>query len=279
MELINKKNILFAAALIGIIPTLMYYRCSKQQTITPNLLNTLGINEENLKNDYYVGILPNSGKSTKDVYLAWLATEEKKVWADVTALTGITYDECKKLVQEYQPTHDKETADLKKQLGTGKEVAPHIREVIETVIRDLGCQPLEIISCTYPVAAATHGPIVLVNEEIFNTMPLLAQKFVVAHEISHIFLQDDEIRSVLRSKNFIPNDESLDYAINRLYRFQELRADMLAALTSLEYAQGYKEYVLNALSRRDNEEITELFYPTYALRQTTSEKIQQIAFA
>ncbi len=278
MEFVNKKNILIASALLGIIPAL-YYINHRQTAITPNLIHQLGIDENSLKNDYYVGISPNSEKSTKEEYLAWLASEEKKVWHDVTALTGITYDECKKLVQEYLPTHAKETEGLKKQLSTGKEVAPHVREVIETVIHDLGCQPLEIISCTYPVAAATHGPIVLVNEEIFNTMPTLAQKFVVAHEISHIFLQDDEIRSVLRSKGFAPNEESLDYAINKLYRFQELRADMLAALTSLEYAKGYTEYVHNALGRRDNEEITELFYPTYVLRQTTSEKIQQIVFA
>ena len=137
MNFNNKKIILFASALLGIIPALLYYMNHRQTAITPNLMHQLGIDETSLKNDYYVGVLPNSGKSTKEEYLAWLASEEKKVWQDVTELTRITYDECKKLVQEYQPTHDKETKGLKKQLGTGKEVAPHVREVIETVIHDL----------------------------------------------------------------------------------------------------------------------------------------------
>ena len=279
MNFNNKNIILVIAAVIGIIPAVVYFARTRTPAITPNLIATMQLTKTTEKNDCYTGILPNHNNGNKDAYLAWLEQEEKKVWNDVTELTGVSFDQYKALVQEFQEAHNKETAELKQQLSLNKDVAPHIRAVIESVIKDLGCQPLEIISCEYPVAAATHGPVVFVNEEIFNTMSTLAQKFVVGHEIIHILLQDDEIRFVFKNKGFFTNDESLEYAMNKLYRFQELRADMLAALTNADYARGYNEYVHNALSRRDNEEITELFYPTYALRQTTSEKIQQLSFA
>lgn len=275
MNINSKTIILIIAAIVGIVPAILFNVRCKSASITPNLINTITV----AKNDYYTDILPNQNNADKEAYVAWLKQEQTALWKDVTELTGITFDEGKKLVAELQKAHDQETADLKKQLSLGKDVAPHIKTLIDIVVRDLGCQPLDIISCEYPVAAATHGPIVFVNEEIFNTMSTLAQKFVVAHEIIHILLQDDEIRFVFKNKGFFTNDESLDYAMNKLYRFQELRADMLAALTNAEYAQGYNEYVHNALGRRDHEEITELFYPTYALRQTTSEKIQQLLIA
>ncbi len=276
MNFNNKNIILIIAAIIGIVPAIIFNTKNRTTAITPNLIATIQLDKHITKNDYYTDISPNQNKGDKEAYLAWLKQEEEALWKDVTTLTNVTFDACKTLRQEFQEAHDKETAELKQQLSLGKEVAPHIREVIESVVRDLGCQPLEIISCEYPVAAATHGPVVFVNEEIFNTMSTLAQKFVVAHEIIHILLQDDETRFVFKNKGFFTNDSSLDYAMNKLYRFQELRADMLAALTNTDYARGYNEYVHNALSRRDGEEITELFYPTYALRQTTSEKIEQL---
>jgi len=278
MNFTNKNILLLIAGIIGLIPVVIYNTRYKTASITPNLISIM-FDKPEAKNDYYTGILPNQNNGNKAAYLAWLTQEETALWKDVENLTGISFDECKTLRAEFQQAHDKESADLIKQLSLNKDVSPHIKEIIESVVRDLGCQPLEIISCEYPVAAATHGPVVFVNEEIFNTMSTLAQKFVVGHEIIHILLQDDETRFVFKNKGFFTNEKSLEYAMNKLYRFQELRADMLAALTNADYAQGYNEYVHNALSRRDGEEITELFYPTYALRQTTSEKIQKILVA
>lgn len=278
MKFNNKNYILLLAIFIGIIPVLVYKACSIAPAITPNLITNNAIMPKGI-NDCYTSITPNEVDTSKEIYTQWLETQELAIWKDVKKLTGISSDECKKLITEFQKAHNEETATLRTQLKLSKEISPQIKKIIDGVVKDLGCQPLEIINCEYPVAAATHGPIVFVNEEIFSTMSLSAQKFVVAHEIIHILLKDDEMRFVLKNKNFFTNDESLDYAINKLYRFQELRADMLAALTSANYAQGYNEYVHNALSRREGQEITEPFYPTYALRKDTSEKIQQVFVA
>ena len=268
----NFKKISILAAGIAFIGILSYATqfTYQEKEISPNTLS--------LVNDLYTNIVPNQTNATKDFYQTWLQEEEQKIWQEVAALTDVSYDQCKTLVTEFQKAHDEETAQLTQQIKIDKEVSPAVKKLIEDIAKDFGINSIAIVSCNYPVPAATHGPVVFVNEEIFTNIPLAAQQFVIAHEMVHIVHQDDEMRFVLKNKNYFMNDNNgLDDAINKLYRFHELRADILAALTSKKYADGYVAYVKNALERRDNEEITELFYPTYALRQTTSEKIQALA--
>lgn len=152
---------------------------------------------------------------------------------------------------QFAALKDKKTVD--RPSNAKQNVDAGIKELFYAIAQDFDVNPktiaLQKVSDGECEAWADKQTMVI-NEPLFLRLPHQAQRFVLAHELQHIIHNDHEDRytfdTVMQQAN-VSGDTALDLE-RQFYRFQEERADVLAALKNQEYAQAYECCMQNYLA-------------------------------
>ncbi|HEX2978085.1 MAG TPA: M48 family metalloprotease [Candidatus Babeliales bacterium] len=172
--------------------------------------------------------------------LGQLALEEQNAWRAIESL-GISKDNCYKKAQKIEIVLRNEESPT-----VDKTLSENTRAIVNEVLRVCGINP-ETISLIVindaPCAAGANNDSIAINPTLFESLPIHAQKFVIAHEAQHIIHKDSLVKDIIMEE---VKDKSLDYTsidcpVNQLSRFFENRADILAALLGKDYAKGYQD--------------------------------------
>ncbi len=170
-----------------------------------------------------------------------LAHEEQQLWKELERLK-IT----KRMISLCQKARMHEYSTCRKEIensATKKPLSQSLLELIKKVFKhyavDIKSVAIIGYSDTKQVIIATDFQL-FINEDEFLKFHPAAQEFLIAHEIQHIVHNDDSVRYFIYNQ-LSPTPEQMndpEYIVNRFYRFQEKRADMLAAIHDPHYAQG-----------------------------------------
>lgn len=185
-------------------------------------------------------------------YRDLLAETEKEVWLELERL-GISRKEC----QEKIPSTIQELreATYQEHQENGKrEISPAVKKLVYEVFLDFGVDysVVNLEAFSNPAHIAGSNDITLIiNEELLSTLSLEAQKFVLGHEAQHIIYHDDALKCIIQEIIDACTDSAQKLLMKNAFlafsRFVEQRADILAALHSQLYAQGYIRFMQNRL--------------------------------
>lgn len=213
----------------------------------------------------------NKNPFNVDSYIA----EEKRKVADELAVHGFTSEVISRKQAEIMPEYLDQLKSMNAYILT-TPLSPEIIALIKEVCKDFGIDytKLTIINIDQKSGIAEAGTTdisLVINEPLFKKLSLPAQRFVLAHELQHYIYKDDSyFFAVSRLIQDSGKKELMPLLDKACYQF-EMRADLLAAKKSPEYAQGQKEfcqYVLNAFG--DGPGTT---HPTTSLRIAMADQI------
>jgi hypothetical protein len=138
-------------------------------------------------------------------------------------------------------------AKAKKAVKAPKQDAtPEAKKLIYHIATDYGMNPvtiqIETVTDAQACDAWVNKQTLKINEPIFTQADDQAKTFIIAHELQHIIHDDHEDRYTLGD---LIVEAGIDKAmenelLNNFYRFQEERADALAAAKNAEYAKAYE---------------------------------------
>lgn len=203
----------------------------------------------------------------------WLTREESTLWQEVQQAIGLSKQDCEKLKKEWykdfkygeMQEHERETSQ--------KPLSQSIINQVLAILNDFNitAQQLPLRSWKDSSAAAVTDSILFINEKTFSGLPPESQKFVIGHEIQHFLYKDNSTNYVIE-QYYKPAQKTLpqNHPVNKLHRFQELRADIISALHGPEYAHGYRLYIQNLAKKGENAGIT---HPKNSLRLTVSNNL------
>lgn len=179
-----------------------------------------------------------TGKSVEDVILDEIQQEEEDFWQEIQASTG----KRKKMGQMGRsfslPALSKNT-----QLAS-PSLSPDTIAIVREVMAEFGIDENKIL-IRPGRATQLNGCTLEINEERHMAKPVEQAKSVIAHELVHYVYGDCFTRVSIQS---ILSDGSGQYTnkvranYNRYLRFQELRADKVAASKNIEYAKGLRNF-------------------------------------
>lgn len=197
-----------------------------------------------------------------------LSLEEKSVWQELAQM-GIN----KQNIRSLQRIRRQEYINCRKELENRALKRPFSALFMQRILSalqdfNINQNSISIIRYSDPESIANATDFQLfIDEDALSQFPLEAQEFLIAHEIQHLIQQDDSERFFIYQQ-LSPTLEQLNnstFIINKLYRFQEKRADVLASIKKTRYAQGHRAYAqrLFEIGGRDSEGIT---HPTETIR-------------
>ncbi|HEX2978087.1 MAG TPA: hypothetical protein VHO47_03130 [Candidatus Babeliales bacterium] len=172
-----------------------------------------------------------------------LATFEKKAW-DSLATVGVNKDECLAEIipieKQYNKTHAKKNC-------ISQKLSPKTIKLAKEVLSSFGINPdsISIQPIDSHSPAEVEEDTLFINEKELHSLTENAQKFVLGHEAQHILHKDCFCKAAidnLSNQKLDWESPRSDYPLNEFSRFIEWRADVKAALTGPEYAQGYIEF-------------------------------------
>ena len=206
------------------------------ETIEPNLLTNLKIDQL-------------QQFSTKEALLSWLDEEETRVWNELEQTLGVSKELCLSRKAALHDTYEQGAKQLQKNSAELPPLAPATVELVKNVLHDFNISEDSIailpFADSYPASADDYS--VFINEEFFNMLSPLAQKFCIGHELQHFLFKDDSTSHVLEQVTTPEMEESFEHPISQLSRIQELKADLYAAFGGAEYTRGYNEFFKIAL--------------------------------
>lgn len=208
----------------------------------------------------------------KNRWVKWLEEQEKQIWDELTTTTQLTNEQCIQLKDEWYNDYAIGETALHKAETKPIAISKKTHDTIDAILGDFGLSTKELPLAAWKdkSAAGTTDSKLLVNERTFNRLSDEAKKFVIAHEVQHFLLKDTSTRYVIE-RFYKPGKElPQDHPINKLYRFQEVRADIQAALKGPAYKQGYISFVEHIAKKGENEGIT---HPKNSVRLSMGKKI------
>ena len=156
----------------------------------------------------------------------------------------------------------------------GEPVSNEIKELVQHVCNDCGIKDdIIVLPWKSPMQAAMTSNVMLINEHEIKQLPRCSQKFMIAHELMHyknkelFFIETIHDQCIPPHTNF--NDH--DHPLNKLCRFYEIRADIEAALTGPEYAEG--NLYLTSMELKENGEQGNLKHPPFSIRLAQAQDV------
>ncbi|MGE0206482.1 MAG: hypothetical protein AB7R69_01390 [Candidatus Babeliales bacterium] len=122
-----------------------------------------------------------------------------------------------------------------------------------------------------PASTNSAGQL-LIEMNIFPTLPVSVQRFIIAHELHHILHNDfEETRALNKTLNQKHVSGKAQALLDEYGRFQEKRADVAAALRGAEWAQGYLDFAHEGIKRCAQD--PGISHPTYKERAALAQTI------
>lgn len=185
-------------------------------------------------NDYSTNLCPERFKNHVDHLMT-------QTWDELETNAGVTYNDCKDFLIEFEPELKSEIAKSnRRKLKRTGTVSPDTKALIHEILIDFDIDPQTIMIIAYngngsPAAADDYT--IYIDEHDLRTFCPDAQRFVIAHEISHMKNKDHSFESAL--ENLIdPKNKPHRRCIHSFARSNEFRADINAMLKDASYAKG-----------------------------------------
>jgi len=214
----------------------------------------------------------NTPPVPENQWLTWLQEQEKEVWDELTSTTHLTSEHCNHLKNEWYQDYKMGEAELHKAETKPTPLSKKTHDTINAILNEFGLSTKELPLAAWKdrSAAGTTDSKLLINEYAFNKLSDEAKKFVIGHEVQHFLHKDTSTRYVVERFSKTGKDLPQDHPLNKLYRFQEVRADIQAALKGPDYMQGYISFVEQLSKKGENKGIT---HPKNSLRLSMGKKL------
>lgn len=205
--------------------------------------------------------------------------QEQKAWDLLQTDTNLSKEECLVKHKKNYPLYKR----LQKENQRSKCAQyPKLKEetvsFVQNIVHDLGMNPIDIPIIPYNgngSPAAADDSSIFIDEKEFECYSPEACRFFIAHEISHLRVQDQSLYHAMRSlinRKKIPSKKKKN-AINAFKRFQEIRADMNALLSVGEkYACGAFKF-FNKLQELDGGDNPGITHPKTSKRREVAQGI------
>lgn len=214
----------------------------------------------------------SSSMSPNSHWTLWLQEQEKQIWDELTTTTKLSFEQCKTLKKEWYADYLVGEEKIHTQESKPTPISRETHDTINAIMGDFGIstKELPLLAWKENSAAGTTDTKLLVNERVFNKLSRAAQKFVIAHEIQHFLHKDTSTRYVIERFYKPGKNLTQTHPLNKFYRFQEVRADVQAALKGTEYQQGYIDFIETIAKKGENQGIT---HPKHSLRLSMGKKL------
>lgn len=236
------KKLLFALSVIAITSAGIYLA-------TINAINTK--TQDN-----------STSSSSVNEYIAELKKEEQVIWDELKQI-DITPELCNSLKEQYSKEYNQQNQEFIDSLISPEPLTDSMQTLTYQTLDDFGIsrQAIQLISSNLDCPAIIGGDTcICINEKIMKSFPKNVQQFIIAHELQHIIYGDDSTRFVI--EKFLGTEVfPIAHPFVKLAKFQEKRADILAACKNQSYTQGEIDFMERLKKIEDPEETNET-YPT-----------------
>ncbi len=162
-------------------------------------------------------------------------------WQKLEENTGISFNKC----NEYMGAIKKQYRDSRKKANIRKAkkshtLKPTTRALIQEIFIDFNIDPHAITIISYDgkgSPASTDDYSLYIDEQDLARYTPEAQRFVIAHEISHIKNKDHSCETAIRSL-MDDQDQTHKQCLHSFARSIEFRADINAMIKGSRYAKG-----------------------------------------
>jgi hypothetical protein len=162
-------------------------------------------------------------------------------WHQLVHNAGITPSDCQDFLGEYGPKFKLATErSNKRKTKKFAPISPNTISLIHEILLDftISCQAISLVPFNgqgSPAAADDYT--IYIDEENLATFSYEAQRFVIAHEISHYTYKDHSLESAL--SNLVDYKNKVQKkCMHTFARSTEFRADIHAMLKGEQYAKG-----------------------------------------
>ena len=164
-------------------------------------------------------------------------------WEHLKEHVSITFGDCQEFLREYDHLIKAEMEKHGQENKVGA-LSAQTMALIHDILADFEIDPqsIAIIPCNgngSPAAADDY--MMYIDEKELASLCAEMQRFVIAHEASHIAFKDHAFISALQSL-MVENTKAQSNALHVFFHVTELCADMNAMLKSLEYTKGGIEF-------------------------------------
>ena len=268
----RQKKLFFLNALLSITVLMLSFAVpyifktfsvQHEEALFPNLLETQtfeqALQQENTTTSYYKELLKQ---------------EELAQWQALAGL-GISFGEFEQCKKEHAQDYEESIESMKKQYASETPLSKEMLSLTYELLKDFNINPatITIISSTLASAGASTDRVLFVNESLLQNYDKTTQKFVIAHECTHMNNKDHSTRYYLKQvcteKNH--NISSWQHPYNKMRHLHEMRADIMPCLKNREYAQGCVQfYSMHIQAQGDYESADQ---PKSSLRLATATSI------
>lgn len=212
-----------------------------------------------------------------DAFDEQLAVLMGNVWKRLGRM-GITHTRCTAFLDTYGSLLKKQIQAKYQARSLGlPEISLPTIQLIEEVIIDYRMNPQEIALIAYHGSgspAASDDYTLYIDENELVKYPLLAQRFVIAHELMHVLNCDNSFENALEN---LMDEHKADAEQKAFYTFaytNELCADIDAILNGSLYAQGAIAFFTTLLELTGDE--THFTHPKPSLRLKLAKRIHEL---
>lgn len=173
-------------------------------------------------------------------------------WQTMESTSGICLGDCQEFLDEYG--HEIKDSIQRSIRRSSKKLAPITPETlgyIHEILNDCQISPASITITPFngqgsPAAADDYT--LYIDETDFKSYCPQTQKFLIAHEMSHLKNKDHSIESAIES---LIEHKTKDYrkAMSLFSHSTEFRADVNAMLKGIEYTRGGIKFFENLIER------------------------------
>ncbi len=210
-------------------------------------------------------------KTVAESYNNWLETEEKKIWHELSSQIRLSQQECSQLKAQWYENYKNGEQKVRHSELNKHPLSTATQQRVASILADFNLSYIPLVSWKDSSVASATDSFLFINERAFNKLSPQAQKFIIGHEVQHYIHKDCSTNYVIK-RFFRKALGSLpkEHPVNKLSRFQEIRADVKSSIKNKEYAQGYVEFMQLLMKKRENSGIT---HPKNSLRFSIAQEL------
>lgn len=176
-----------------------------------------------------------------DQFISHLDLLTTDTWSQIETGTGITQNDCKDFLRDNADYFKEGAYQYRESIADYQEtISDETLALIHEVCLDFSIDPktIDIICYHGNISPASADDYTLyINDKFLRTLSVEAQRFVIAHELSHFKNKDNSYENTLAC---LTDPENREHTVcRRAYTYLiEWRADITALLNGSKYSQG-----------------------------------------
>jgi hypothetical protein len=209
--------------------------------------------------------------SSRESFLTLLNEQEKALWDCLKEEEGVSQKDFAYYTNLYASDYEKKEKERVEFRRRGS-ASQKLRTLIRGILCEFSIDPRTITIVPYDgneAAALTN--FIFVNEDKLKSYDEKTQRWIIAHEIIHL-LKGDCLRTTILKILFEEKFKDPEHVVNRMMRFEEMRADLLSSLNGKEYAEGCIGF-LDKHIQEGADLHSYATHPEYSLRLKTAQQV------